>query len=143
VLIWGHLLYASIFQAKGSEEPIIVVSNYEFSDAITLYRRRWEIEMLFGCLKTRGFRMEDTHMTAPERIEKLLFVLAIAFCWSYKLGAAKEKEEPIPKKPHGRLSKSRFRLGLDLLRSVLLSIEVKIDQILWIIKNLTACKRIV
>ena len=50
-----------------------MVSNKEFSDAVALYQRRWEIETLFGCLKTRGFRMEDTHMTAPEKIEKLLF----------------------------------------------------------------------
>jgi hypothetical protein len=71
VLIWGHFLYLSISQAEGSKEPMIVVSNNEFSDAITLYLRRWEIETLFGCLKTRGFRMEDTHMTAPERIEKV------------------------------------------------------------------------
>ena len=86
VLIWGHLLYISIFQAKGAKKPMIVAANVEFKDAIGLYRRRGEIETLFSCLKTWGFRMEDTHMTAPEKIEKLLLVLAIAFCWSYKLG---------------------------------------------------------
>lgn len=141
MLIWGHLLYVSISQAKGAKEPMIVVSNHEFSDAVALYCKRWGIEMLFGCLKTRGFRLEDTHMTAPERIEKLLFVLAIAFCWSYKLGLIKEEDKPIPKKTHGRLSKSRFRLGLDLLRSVLSSMEKKLDLFIWIIKNLNACSR--
>lgn len=98
---------------KGVKEPMIVASNFEFKDAISLYRRRWEIETLFGCLKTRGFRMEDTHMTAPEKIEKLLFVLTIAFCWSYKIGIIKDAEKAIYRKAHGRLSKSLFRLGLD------------------------------
>lgn len=140
VLIWGHLLYVSIFQAKGAKEPMIVVSNVEFEDAIGLYRRRWEIETLFSCLKTRGFRMEDTHMTAPERIEKLLFVLAIAFCWSYKLGVIKDAEKAIRRKAHGRLSKSLFRLGLDWLRSVALSIEKKIDEFRKILKSLTNCR---
>lgn len=50
---------------------MIVVSDDEFSDAIALYLRRWEIETLFGCLKTRGFRMEDIHMTSLERIDLL------------------------------------------------------------------------
>lgn len=140
VLIWGHLLYVSIFQAKGAKEPMIVVANIEFEDAIGLYRRRWEIETLFGCLKTRGFRMEDTHITAPEKIEKLLFVLAIAFCWSYKLGVIKNVEKAIPKKTHGRMSKSLFRLGLDCLRSAILSIGKKIDEFYKIIKFISNWK---
>lgn len=37
VLIWGHLLYVSISQAKGAKEPMIVVSNSEFENAIGLY----------------------------------------------------------------------------------------------------------
>jgi transposase len=137
VLIWGHLLYVSIYQAKGAKEPMIVVSNVESEDAIGLYRRRWEIETLFGCLKSRGFRMEDTHMTAPEKIEKLLFILAIAFCWSYKIGVIKDAEKAIPKKTHGRLSKSFFRLGLDCLRSVILSIEKKFVEFRKLLKALT------
>lgn len=130
VLIWGHFLYLSIAQAEGAKEPMIVVSDNEFSDAIALYLRRWEIETLFGCLKTRGFRMEDTHMTAPERIEKLLFVLAIAFVWSYKIGEVEAAKNPIPVKSHRRLSKSLFRLGLDCLRSILASVERKMSEFL-------------
>ena len=60
VLIWGHLLYVSICQAKDAKEPMIVVSNVQFIDPIGLYRRRWEIETLFGCLKSRGFRIHDS-----------------------------------------------------------------------------------
>jgi hypothetical protein len=140
VLIWGHFLYLSISQAEGAKEPIIVVSNHEFSDAIPLYLRRWEIETLFGCLKTRGFRLEDTHMTAPERIEKLLFVLAIAFVWSYKLGEVESVKNPIPVKTHGRPSKSLFRLGLDCLRSILASIGEKIEEFMRAIRLLRIFK---
>jgi len=140
VVIWGHFLYVSISQAVGSKEPMIVVSNYEFPDAIALYLRRWEIETLFSCLKTRGFRMEDTHMTAPDRIEKLLFVLAIGFVWSYKLGEIKAAENPIKVKSHGRPAKSIFRLGLDWLRSTLASIEGKIGEFLWAVSFLKCFK---
>lgn len=140
VLIWGQLLYVSIFQAKDAKEPMILAANVEFEDAIGLYRRRWEIETLFGCLKTRGFRMEDTHMTAPEKIEKLLFVLAIAFCWSYKLGVIKNAEKAIPMKAHGRLSKSLFRLGLDWIRSALLPLGQKVKEFYRILKILKSCR---
>jgi len=52
--------------------------------------------------------MEDTHMTAPEKIEKLLFVLAIAFCWSYRLGVIKDAEEAIPERLMGGCLKAYF-----------------------------------
>jgi hypothetical protein len=140
VLIWGQLLYVSIVQEKHAKEPMIVASNEEFADAIFLYQRRWEIETLFGCLKTRGFRLEDTHITAPERIEKMLFVLSIAFAWSYKLGVEKQEKDPISLKSHGRRSKSLFRAGLDYLRKILSSIEEKIQPFREIIKILTIYK---
>ncbi len=58
----------------------------KFEDPLGMYRRRWEIETMFGCLKTRGFRMEETHIPDPDKIEKVVFVLAIAFCWAYRMG---------------------------------------------------------
>lgn len=140
VLIWGHFLYLSISQGENAKEPIIVVSSNQFLDPIDLYLRRWEIETLFGCLKTRGFGLEETHMTAPERIEKLLFVLAIGFVWSYKLGEVESAKKPIPLKSHGRPSKSLFRLGLDWLRSILASIEGKISEFLWAVSLLKCFK---
>lgn len=35
--------------------------------ALTLYARRWEVETLFGALKSRGFDLETTHVAAPAR----------------------------------------------------------------------------
>jgi hypothetical protein len=84
--------------------------------------------------------MEDTHMTAPERIEKLLVVLAIAFSWSYKLGVVQEAENPIPLKAHGRPSKSLFRLGMDCLREILTAIERKIEGFRWAVRFLRCYK---
>jgi len=68
---------------------MIVVSNFKFDDPLGMYRRCWEIETMFGCLKTCGFRMEDTHITDPDKIEKIMFVLAIAFCWAYRMGVSR------------------------------------------------------
>jgi transposase len=119
VVLWGHRLFASAEYAKGAKEPMIVVSNAEFSSPLELYRWRWGIETLFCYLKSRGFQMEDTHMIDPTKIEKLLFILAIAVCWAYKTGELQARRVPIKIKKHGRKMKSLFRLGLDLIRKVL------------------------
>ncbi|NIP23505.1 MAG: IS4 family transposase, partial [Phycisphaerae bacterium] len=101
-------------------EQLIVASSEENQDAIGVYRLRWEIETLFGCLKSRGFHFEDTHITDPERIQKLVGVLAIAFAWSHRVGEWRhEHSEPIKVKKHGRLAKSLFRHGLDFIREIL------------------------
>ena len=56
------------------------------SDPLSIYARRWEIETLFECLKTRGFNLEETHITDLDKVERMLSVLAIAYCWAYKIG---------------------------------------------------------
>lgn len=113
---------------------------YARDDAIALYRKWWEIETLFGCLKRRGFRMEDTQMTTRAKIEKLIFVLAIAFCWSYKLGAVKHEGAPIAKKTNGHPARSLFRLGLDCLRAEMLFKKEKIDDFYALTKVITCYK---
>ena len=42
--------------------------------------------MLFGCLKRRGFDLEATHLTKPERLSRSMAVLTLAFCWAYVTG---------------------------------------------------------
>src|SRR3954462_10150042 len=59
------------------------------------YANRWEIETLFGCLKTRGFCFEDTHLTAGERINKLVALLALAFTWAHLTGEWLTQHQPI------------------------------------------------
>jgi transposase len=136
VTLWGHHLYISIQKKKGAKEPMIVASNFKFENALGIYRRRWEIETMFGCLKTRGFRMEDTHITDPDKIERLMFVLAIAFCWAYRAGDIRAQEQPIQIKTHGRKARSLFREGVNLIRRALFGKETW-----WKFKQLLSCFR--
>ena len=43
------------------------------------YKKRWEIEVVFQCLKSRGFNFAETHLKDEERLKRLFAVLAIAF----------------------------------------------------------------
>jgi len=100
-------------------EYVIVASNAESIEILKDYALRWKIESLFGCLKSRGFCLEETHITERERLEKLLALLTLAFCWAYIAGQWLARSNPIKIKKHGRLAKSLFRHGFDHLRRIL------------------------
>jgi hypothetical protein len=137
ITLWKHRLFASVEYAKGAKEPMIVVSNRVFPDPLSLYRWRWGTETLFECLKSRGFRMEDTHMIQPDKIEKLLFVLAIAVCWAYKTGELQVRKVAIMIKKHGRKAKSVFRVGLDLIRRLMFKPNIPLPGELSLLPYLT------
>lgn len=100
-------------------EYVIVASSEESDEILSDYRQRWKIETLFGCLKSRGFCLEQTHVTEKERLEKLLALITVAFCWAYLTGEWLARASPIKIKKHGRLAKSLFRHGFDYLRRIL------------------------
>jgi hypothetical protein len=85
------------------------------------YALRWGIETLFGIFKTRGFCLESTHFTEPERLRKLFALLTLALCWSMRTGLFLHQLKPIVIKKHGRRAKSLFRLGFDHLRHLVLN----------------------
>lgn len=87
------------------------------------YAQRWGIETLFGIFKSRGFNLEDTHLTDSERLSRLFALLTIALCWAYRTGQWLTKQKPISIKKHGRKAKSVFRFGFDYLRRILLNLE--------------------
>lgn len=101
---------------KANGDNVLVVSSVEDGKGLSNYCLRWQIETLFGCLKTRGFRLEDTHLTETERISRLMSVLCLAFCWAHLAGEVVCREQPVKRKKHGRLEKSVFRSGIDILR---------------------------
>lgn len=103
-------------------ELMIVATNRSPKNAISIYLRRWEIESLFQSLKGRGFKFEETHMSKPERISKLIALLAIGFAWSHKVGEWRANIKPILLKKFKESSRpqySYFRYGLDYLRNLI------------------------
>lgn len=122
--ICGQRLYIAgkrILGRTKKGELLIVVTDAHPHTALQSYARRWEIETLFAALKSRGFDLESTHLSHPERLEKLLACLALAAVWAHHVGEWVHRVvQPVRmKKTHGRRAKSLFRLGLDQLRSIL------------------------
>ncbi|RME60432.1 IS4 family transposase [Candidatus Parcubacteria bacterium] len=134
--VWGMQLYVAA--ARLANDYVIVITDFDPDHALDDYLRRWEIETLFGCLKSRGFNLEETHLTHPERIDKLLALVTLAFCWSYVTGLARHEKKPIRLKKHGRLAKSIFRKGLEFLDNVISNITCKTPEFYWAL-NFLSC----
>lgn len=117
---------------------LIVATTKSAHNAIEVYGHRWEIETLFGCLKTRGFNLEDTHITRLDRLAKLMAILAVAFCWAHKIGEWQNAVKPIKIKKHGRKAISIFRSGVNILRRILCGIKSPKAKIQMIIRLLFA-----
>ena len=117
VMLYGQQRYLEATCLTDGQ--LLVVCSDEEGKGIEAYGERWQIETLFGSLKSKGFKLEDTHMTAPAKIDRLMSVLAIGFVLSCRAGEAEDKRRPIKVKKHGRPAQSLFRAGLDRLVSVL------------------------
>lgn len=76
-------------------ELLIVASFDEPETALETYAKRWQIETMFACLKTKGFRFEDTHLTDLCRIDRLLGIVTIAFVWAYLVGDHLNEINPV------------------------------------------------
>lgn len=116
--VLGEELYLMGMRTSDGEY-VIVASSDETEAVLKDYAKRWKIETLFCCLKTRGFCLEQTHITKKERLEKLLALVTFAFCWAYITGQWLAQIQPLKIKKHGRLAKSIFRHGFDQLRCIL------------------------
>ena len=132
--LWNNDVYLSGTRTEKGE-LLIVASNRNFPNAIEIYAKRWEIETLFECLKGRGFNFEDTRLTELDRVNRMVGVLALAYCWAHKTGEWRMAQgEGIKVKKHGRLTKSMFRHGLDLLQRLLINSHVNLRELNHCIK---------
>lgn len=115
-----HRLSFAAKPLKGGEW-LVVATNVKHRAALDACRKRWAIETMFGDTKTRGFNIEDTRLTDPQKLDLLMGLVALAIAWAARI--AKDKLGTLwPKrKVHGYLEKSWFRTGFDLIRTLLRS----------------------
>lgn len=125
--LWGQAVFVAVCR-KADGDHVIVISSGQSGAILIEYGERWRIETLFGNLKTRGFRLEDTHLTDGKRVSKLLSLLTLAGCWALLAGELASVETPIKIKNHGRAEKSVFRLGFETLRSCSCRIQTNLRQ---------------
>jgi hypothetical protein len=113
---YGPLLALGWWQ-KGYEEPIYLVTNLALAEeALRFYRRRFGIETFFSDSKSRGFRLERSHLSEVARLGRLLMAASLAYLRLVYLGtvAVLEGWDKIIQRTD-RCDLSLFSLGLALL----------------------------
>lgn len=105
--LWDQKVFVAVCR-KADGDNVIVISSEQSGRILLEYGMRWQIETLFGVLKTRGFRLEETHLTNGERVSKLLSLLTLAGCWALLAGEFECAETPIKIKKHARSGKEHF-----------------------------------
>jgi hypothetical protein len=105
---------------------LIVASDQAF--ALSDYARRWAIKTLFGAFKSRGFGLEETHITHPQRLSRLVGILSIAYCWAFTAGCWLQVQHPQRARNHGRGLLSLVRRGLDYLCPVALRLCASVNK---------------
>jgi DDE family transposase len=107
--------------AKGYHEPLYLVSNLATAEeACRYYQKRFRIETFFSDQKSRGFHIQQSHISDPQRLSRLLIAACLAYIWIIYLGALGETEgwqEIIHRRK--RCDLSLFQLGLRLLEHFL------------------------
>ena len=124
--------------AKG-ELVLLATNRPDLDHVLDLYKTRWSIETAFGFFKSRGFNLEDTHLTQAKRIELLLAVLALGLMWSLLVGIWLDQQKPIKRKKHGRKTISCVRLGINHLHDILEHLDDKWREFRYCCRLLLSC----
>ncbi len=96
-------------------DRVIVASDLSVLDTLFTYQKRWGVECTFSAMKARGLGLEDTHMTAPDRLSRLFGLLCIALAWMVRVGEAAQELDPPTLDNRGRKARSTARTGWTLL----------------------------
>lgn len=129
VYLDGVVVYLSGHRITGNEYFIVASWLYP-EQAQTVYRQRWQIETMFKAVKTKGFNLEDTQIKDPDRLHKLLCLLAIAYAWAYTIGIY------IAKQKITRTTKySFFSLGFRELQRAIIAQPQQLPKLIELLKN--------
>lgn len=110
-------VHAIAWWGEGYDEPIYLLTNLEGVDeACDWYRKRARIETFFSDQKSRGFHLDKSHLSDPQRVSRLLIAACLAYIWIIDLGmrALRDEWRSLIHRTK-RCDLSLFQLGLRLL----------------------------
>jgi hypothetical protein len=89
--------HIGIIQDPGHAEPWIIAMSEKPGYLRTLeYAGRWGIEPMFSDFKSRGFGIEDTQLRYPDRLDRLILVMALALYVAVSTGQWDAVHHPTP-----------------------------------------------
>lgn len=106
---------------RGYQDPLYLVTNMEVAgEACYWYRKRFRIETFFSDQKSRGFNLDLSHISDPQRLARLMIAACLAYIWIVYLGVVSKRDAWVSIIHRtDRCDWSLFRLGLKLLEHLL------------------------
>lgn len=101
----GVPTHLGILHETGHPEPWIIAMDCTPTRATVLdYGARWGIEPMLSDFKGRGFELAESQLEHPERLERLILIMALAMYWCVGIGRDEAMNHPTPleKKPGRR-----------------------------------------
>lgn len=87
--------HVAMIHEEGHPEPwIIAMSQTPTPHRAFDYGLRWGIEAMFSDFKTRGFGLENSQIQYPDRLSKLILVMALALYWATSTGMWDAEHNP-------------------------------------------------
>ncbi|WP_293913563.1 IS4 family transposase [Deinococcus sp.] len=112
--VYGNLMQVVVTRSP-SGDLVALATDLPIWETCALYRQRLSIECTFSSMKSRGFGLEDSTMTQPDRLERLFGLLILAWVCCLRVGVWQAEQRPIPIKAHGRKARSVVQYGWDAL----------------------------
>jgi len=106
-------------------QRVYLISNQSNINAFQIYRKRWTIENMFGKFKTKGTKLEFSHLSNFKMLSNLFGLMAIAYIISVKIGNFIDSIKPIKIKIIKEYGKTRttkefslFNVGFNFLKNI-------------------------
>lgn len=89
--------HIGIIHDPGHDQAWIIAMSHKPGYLTTLaYSERWGIEPMFSDFKSRGFGIDNTQLRYPDRLARLLLVMALALYSAVSTGRWDEVHHPTP-----------------------------------------------
>lgn len=89
----GVITNIGTLHEKGHKEPWIIAMDAKLGKHKVLdYGMRWGIEPMFSDFKSRGFGLAQSQIQKPERLARLILIMAIAMYWAVSSGAYDQRK---------------------------------------------------
>ncbi len=76
-----------VWWGKEYKEPIYLVSDLKSkTEVCQVYKKRFRIETFFSDQKSRGFHIQKSHISNPDKLARLLIAACLAYIWIVYLG---------------------------------------------------------
>ena len=117
---YGPILLIGVWDGKQQQPIYLITSLADADDAVERYRLRFRIECMFANHKSRGFRIDKSHLAAPERLARLVIATSLAYLWIHAAAVFAHSQGWVEQVHRSdRCDLGRFQIGLRAIQYAL------------------------